>query len=265
MIWRLDAEGLPRWRFDPEPRVHRLGFTTRRGGVSDPPFDTLNLGRSTDDLPENVEANRGRVLESLGLDAANVATAGQVHGAQVRRVEGPGLARECDALVTQAADLALAVSGADCLPILFTAGSAVAAAHCGWRGAVAEVDLRTLEAVCEAGGVGPEAAEVHLGPSIRGCCYRVGPEVAERFPDSALRRQDSAIYLNLPDVVRPRLIEAGVPPPAILEVPACTACEPFWYFSHRRDGSRTGRHWAMIARHPADRNAAASSTSGAGV
>src|SRR5678816_180695 len=101
MAW-LDANGEPpRWRLDSESARALATFSTRRGGVSEAPYDSLNLGRSSGDSLERVEANRARLIASLGLSPERVATAGQIHGADVRRVTAPGHHPNCDALVTR--------------------------------------------------------------------------------------------------------------------------------------------------------------------
>jgi len=225
-----------------------LLFSTRRGGVSAPPYDELNLGKSTDDDPGSVVANRERLLHSVGLDPSRLVTAGQVHGARVVRVDAPGHVPDCDALVTRTPDLVLAVTTADCMSLLLEAPGTVAAAHAGWRGIDAGMCEAVLRAVCEASGQPPEAITVHLGPAIRGCCYEVGEEVAGRFPAVAVDRSRGRPRLDLPTAARLRLARSGLPPAHVHDVGACTACEPHWYFSHRRDQGRTGRHWAVAAR-----------------
>jgi len=122
-MWTRDAERpVPLWRPGAGADARAiLAFTTRRGGVSAPPFDTLNLGRSTVDLPGAVRENRRRVLDALGLDPERIVTAGQVHGADVVRADLPGHVPGCDALVTTRAGLALAVTAADCMPLVFVA------------------------------------------------------------------------------------------------------------------------------------------------
>ncbi|MEK7330425.1 MAG: laccase domain-containing protein, partial [Candidatus Eisenbacteria bacterium] len=135
LMWTLDSRSaLPAWRYEPARPAAILAFSTRRGGVSDGPYHSLNLGRSSRDRPEAVDENRRRLLVALGIDPARLANAGQTHGAAVARVAGPGLHPGCDALLTTTPGLALAVTAADCLPILYAAPGAVAAAHSGWRG-----------------------------------------------------------------------------------------------------------------------------------
>ncbi len=245
--WEIDRTlDPPMWRCV-TPAGVVAAFTTRQGGVSTRVYHALNLGRSTADDPDAVEINRARVLGALGLDPARLATAGQVHGDVVTRVTAPGLHRECDALVTREPGVALAVSAADCMPILYVAPGVVGAAHSGWRGTAAGIPEGTLRAVCDLAGVTPAEVGVFLGPCIRACCYEVGPEVAERFPASCSRRVEGSLRLDVPAAVRHRLLEAGASPGRIHDTGACTACEPHWYFSHRRDRGLTGRQWGVIA------------------
>ena len=245
-MWTLDPSGAPPlWR-NPDVRGV-LAFTTRLGGVSTPPFDTLNLGRSTADRPEDVAENRRRCLASLGLDPERLVTAGQVHGATVREAPGPGHLDACDVLLTRVPGLALAITTADCMPLLLHAEGAVAAVHSGWRGTAASAPRAALEAVCRAAKVSASAVQVHLGPCIRSCCYRVGSEVADRFPAAVVRGAGDGFHLDLPAAARLQLVEAGLAESAWHDTGGCTACEPQRYFSHRRDAGRTGRHWAVIA------------------
>jgi YfiH family protein len=246
-MWTLDSgRAVPAWRWRLDSGAV-LAFSTRRGGVSEGPYHSLNLGRSTLDRPEAVEENRHRLLTALGLDPARLANAGQVHGAVVRLAEAPGLHPDCDGLVTTTPGLVLAMTAADCLPILYHAPGAVAAAHAGWRGTADGAPESALSAVCAASGTEPSAVSVHFGPCIRGCCYAVGPEVAARFPAAALRDAGGTRHLDLPTAARIRLAAAGVPAHAIHDTGACTACEADAYFSHRRDHGLTGRQWGVIA------------------
>ena len=247
-MWTLDpAADVPAWRFASTPAKTLLSFSTRRGGVSDGPYRSLNLGRSTDDRPDAVDENRRRWLTSLGIDPVRFANAGQVHGRTVVHVHAPGLQPSCDILVTTTPGLALAVAAADCLPILYSAPGAVAAAHAGWRGTADGAPEAALSAVCTAGGVTPDTVGIHFGPGIRGCCYQVGPDVAARFPAEALRRDGDSVWLDLPTAARIHLLAAGAKADAVHDTGACTACNPHWYYSHRRDHGTTGRHWGLIA------------------
>lgn len=244
----LDPDAvLPTWRPKTDESDGVLAFSTRRGGVSLPPFDSLNLGRSTADDPDAVQENRRRFLDVLGLEVRSVATAGQVHGDAISRVDAPGLHPHCDALLTRVPGIALAVTTADCMPLLMTTSGAIAAVHSGWRGTAAGAPAKALAALCAVAQTTPSRVTVHIGPSIRACCYRVGHDVARRFPAAALQPSAESWHLDLVVAARLQLTEAGVAAERIHDVPACTACDPITYFSHRRDGPRTGRHWGAAA------------------
>lgn len=245
-MWSLDVDSsLPLWRPTATPDRPGLAFTTRRGGTSDPPYDTLNLGRSTEDRPQAVAENRRLLLAALGRPFDSIATAGQVHGSTVVEVTHPGHHPDCDALVTRARGVTLCVTTADCLPILYVAPVAVAAAHSGWRGTADGMPGTALRAISTLAAVPAAELQVHLGPCIRACCYEVGLEVARRFPAAVTTRTATAWRLDLAAAARLQLLEAGVPATSIEDVGACTSCEPFWYYSHRRDRGRAGRHWAI--------------------
>lgn len=241
-MWTLDERApLPLWR-DSAPAA----FTTRRGGVSAAPFHTLNLGRTTADRPEAVAENRRRVMEALGLSPGQLATAGQAHGAEVAVVDRPGHTPGCDALVTRTPGLAIAITTADCLPIILTAPGLVSVVHSGWRGTAAGMPTAALRALLDL-GARPASVSVHVGPCIRRCCYEVGAEVAERFPAECRTRSGERWRLDLPFAARLQFLALGLDPARIHDTGACTACEPGWYFSHRRDGSPSGRQWAVAA------------------
>lgn len=248
-MWTLDESlPIPMWRAHPAEHRTIAAATTRKGGISRPPYHALNLGRSTEDDPAAVAENRRRTLAALGLESARLATAGQVHGARVVRVEAPGHTPECDALVTTTPGLALAVTTADCMPILFCAPGAVGAAHSGWRGTAARMPALALAAVAEAAGCSPAEVRVYLGPCVRACCYEVGEEVAAQFPAEAVRRERPRPHLDLPLAARRQLEAAGLPAGALADSGACTACDAERYYSWRRDGPVSGRHWGIAAR-----------------
>jgi YfiH family protein len=250
-MWILDhSAAVPTWRPAPADPACVLGFSTRKGGVSEPPWDTLNLGLSCGDRSESVLENRRRLLESQGLDPADLVTAGQVHGSIIRSVTRPGHEPGCDALLTVTRGVTLAVATADCMSLLYCVPGAVAAAHAGWRGAAAGLPRLTLHALCAAAGVQPREARVALGPCIRACCYEVGPDVASGFPASAVQVVAGHLHLDLPGVARLQLLEAGLPSDAFADTGACTACGRDGYFSHRRDAGRTGRQWGIAALRP---------------
>lgn len=249
-MWTYDRSApLPLWR-PAGASGAILAFTTRIGGVSVSPYDSLNLGRSTADRPEAVVENRRRLLAALGLKPDRLATAGQVHGAAVAVADAPGHHDGCDVLLSRTPGLALAVTSADCMPILLVAPGAIAAAHSGWRGTESGAPRAALRALVSLSETSPERVQAHIGPCIRRCCYVVGPDVASRFPAAVVSRVHNEWHLDLPAAARLQLIAEGLPAGAIADTGACTACEPALYYSHRRDAGTTGRHWGVVALRP---------------
>ncbi len=249
MSWILEtSQQVLLWRPAFTPAGCAVAMTTRRGGVSLAPYDELNLGRSTADAPESVTENRRRVLAALSLDPERLATAGQIHGTHVSEATGAGLHTETDALLTRQSGLAIAVSGADCLPLVLCSGDVVAAAHSGWRGTVDGMPLAVLRATLESSGAPAKDTYAYLGPCIGPCCYVVGEAVAGRFPAAAVVRRASNVFVDMGRAVRLQLEAAGVPEAHIVDPPACTSCATELCFSHRRDQGLTGRLWGLAAR-----------------
>ena len=204
-------------------------FTTRRGGVSEGPYASLNVGLATQDDPDRVAANRERVREHAG--AARLAQGRQVHGTHVV-VDGEG-GEEADGQLTTRPGVAAIVLTADCLPVALAAPGAAGVVHAGWRGLAGGV----LEAGVAALGSGPVAAAI--GPGIGPCCYEVGDDVRAVFASSGRT-------LDLKAVARARLQAAGVQ--EIHDCGLCTACDPRRFFSHRRDRGITGRQAGLAWR-----------------
>jgi YfiH family protein len=202
-------------------------FTTRRGGVSEGPFASLNLGLWTDDEAANVHANRERVRAEAGVD--RLAQGRQVHGARVV-VDADGL-EEADGQVTTAHGVGAIVLTADCLPVALAGPAAVGMVHAGWRG--------LAEGVLEAGVAATGAVAAAIGPGIGPCCYEVGEDVRAVFGTSART-------LDLKAIARERLRAAGVE--EVHDCALCTACDAERFFSHRRDRGVTGRQAGLAWR-----------------
>lgn len=225
------------------------GFTTRAGGISPEPFASMNMGLSTDDCPDHVEANRRMALGRLGFPPDCLAIAGQVHGADVRTVETAGLHRGCDGLVTATPGLVLGVSAADCGAVLLACPdqNIVGACHAGWRGAVAGVVGHTVQAMVDL-GADPALIRAYIGPCISGRSFEVGEEVAAEFPDAVVRRPAGAPrpFVDLPAAILADLMKAGLAPGHVESSGRCTMEEPNVFFSHRASGGRTGRMMGLI-------------------
>jgi YfiH family protein len=243
------------------PPAFRHGFTTRTGGVSPAPFDSLNLGGKGGDGAADVAENRRRVEGAAGGRRIFFAT--QVHGAHSVRVtaadtpEAVILAR-ADAVIATAPATAVGVHVADCVPALIADARTgiCAAVHAGWRGTVAGVLSATLRRMIVEFGMRIEDVRVAIGPSIGPCCFEVGPEVVAAvetaFPTA---RAAGAIVERVPrahvDLWLLNRLDAesmGVPPAAIDVAAMCTSCDGARFFSYRRDRGRTGQLAAFIVR-----------------
>jgi YfiH family protein len=215
---------------------YEVVFSTRLGGVSEDAFASLNLGLLTGDDPVLVEENRRRLCSEIGADPTRLALNRQVHGTEVHRARpgmrgGPG-----DALWSDEPGLPMLKLTADCLPIAIARSNgdthALALVHAGWRGLLAGLVEKAAAAV----GGRPLAI---VGPGIGPCCYEVGDEVAtpfrKRYGGSVLRGRS----LDLPAAAEAALRSAGCA--SVERLDLCTSCHADLFFSHRRDGQRTGR------------------------
>lgn len=259
MSWKWQKRGslnyltLPKWQAEGID----LGFSTRVGGVSQVPYDTFNLGLHVGDDPTAVLENRKRWLDQWEVPWSRVAVGEQVHGTNVIWVgeeDGGRGIRELetaipavDGLVTQSA-VGLMGFFADCVPLFFYFPDiqVVGIAHAGWKGTAHKMGQKVLECLEKAGGR-TENAWVAIGPSIGPCCYFVDESVAAQFRANfgktpfLSRQEDGHYLLDLWEANRTTLLEKGVRPENIDVVATCTADNPEWFFSHRRDGARTGR------------------------
>ena len=231
----------PDW---PAPASVKACVTTREGGVSEAPFDSLNLGDHVDDRPEAVAENRRRLTEHFSIQPAWLQ---QVHGITVAHADA-GIVATADASWTATPGIACAAMTADCLPALFCnrAGTRVAAAHAGWRGLAAGV----LEATLDSLDIPANDVLVWLGPAIGPKAFEVGPEVREVFisqlPEAANAFVPSAnagkFMADIYMLARLRLAARGVT--AVYGGGFCTVTDPR-FFSYRR-ASRTGRFASLV-------------------
>jgi polyphenol oxidase len=218
------------------PGPYEVAFSTRRGGVSEGAFASLNLGLLTDDAPANVAENRRRVCEAVGADADRLAMNRQVHAATVNRAEAGVRGKEGDGLWTDERGVPMLKVTADCLPVVLVRRNgekpAMALLHAGRLG--------LLEGILEAGvaALGNGALAAAVGPGIGPCCYEVGEELVaayrSRFGPAAVRGRN----LDLWTVAELVLRDTGVD--SVERIDVCTACGSE-FFSHRRDRGTTGR------------------------
>jgi YfiH family protein len=207
-------------------------FSTRLGGVSEPPYDSLNLGLLTDDAEGAVVENRDRLASALGFEPGQIAFARQVHATRLvdHRSGSPEGPVEADGHVVAEPGLAPLVFVADCLPVAMSGPGGVAIVHAGWRGLAGGI------IAAGAGAVGATRAAV--GPGIGPCCYEVGEEVLAAFAPLGEGVAEGRM-LDLPEVAHRLLAEVGIE--QVESAGLCTSCEEELFFSHRRDEGRTGR------------------------
>lgn len=229
-------------------------FTTRNGGISQAPYSTLNLSKRTGDGAGSVKRNQDRVLRQFGSDIDNVCGLSQIHSARIVEAKPNWFEERADGMVTDQPDNTLVISMADCYPLLVhdPVKKVIGAAHAGWRGTLAGIALSVVETMTKRYGSYPSDLRVAIGPGISGNCYQVGPEVADRFRlapfgDKVLQEDGArGIYLDLVTANILQLVKAGVVESKIQNTGMCTHCDKETFFSHRRDGNPTGRHWALV-------------------
>jgi len=256
-VRQVKVNGLTFYQFERLASHARVihGIFTRRGGVSVPPWDSLNLSRSTGDSAEAVAENMQRMLAALELASRQVVSAWLNHGSRVAIV-GPqhmGTAlRETDALISATPGLALSMRFADCVPVLLhdAARSVVAIVHAGWPGVAANIVSAALRAMRETFGCRPCDVWAGLGPAIRVECYQFGRDLAQRVAAACppgvpiiVEQSDGQVHLDLIAAIQSQLQAEGVTD--IEDSGICTACHTDEWFSHRVE-KKTGRFGVVI-------------------
>lgn len=219
------------------------GFSTRKGGVSLAPYNSLNLGFNTKDNPLHTEKNREHFFRVMGVSSAQLAIPQQVHGTRIEVVTKSGMYPETDALVTQVPGIVLVIQVADCVPLFFydPLQRVVGLVHSGWKGSRDKLVLQVIRLFSKEFGSRPSNIVAWIGPSIGPCCYEVDQDVAFFFPGYVKDHK-----LDLWTWNRDLLVQAGLSPHHIRMSRLCTVCHSEWFFSHRKSGGETGRMMALI-------------------
>ena len=220
------------------------GFSTRLGGVSASGYSSLNLGIHSDDAPDLVMKNRKLFFLALGIHENDLVVPKQVHGSSVIRVESPGFYPETDGILTNKPGLNLSIQVADCLPVFLfdPMQRAIGLVHSGWHGSALGISKVAVYEMTRHFRTDPRDLQVFFGPSIGPCCYEVGEKVASKFSKEYI----SCGRLNLWQVNRDQLIEAGVLPERIIMSRLCTVCYDNLFYSHRAIKGKTGRMMAVL-------------------
>lgn len=237
------------------------GFSTRNGGVSRPPYNSLNLGLATDDPRPNVEGNRSTLVRSFNLTPQQLLTVKQVHGRDLLLVDqpNPDLSHfqrvEADAIVTSQPGIMIAVLVADCFPLLIwhPRQPVVAAIHAGWRGAANGLIGKTVETITRNSNCTATELYAAIGPGIGAHRYEVDRRVRDAFRDGtgfwneiAAETRLGHWQLDLALSCRLQLEASGLPVNQIEYARECTCCHSELLFSHRRDQGQTGRQAGFI-------------------
>ena len=265
-ITRLERHGVPFYACsDPAWGGAAHGFSTRLGGVSLPPMDTLNLGANRGDDPAHVEENFRRFCAAVGSDPSGLVKNHQIHSDLIRPVgrddclphpADPGVA-EADGLVTDQPGVCLTIFSGDCIPVLLydPVRRVVAAPHAGWRGTAAGIAARAVETMVQHYGCDPGHILAAIGPGIGPCCFETHADVPDGLRAGLGERAEPFIRpmdkpgkyrVDLKGANARWLEQAGVPSRQIALCTACTACRLDTFWSHRIQGNARGSMAAMI-------------------
>jgi polyphenol oxidase len=224
--------------------------STRHGGISPAPFNTLNLGNFTDDTTENINENRRLLLKELGFELDQLCFSKQTHEDNIYIASEATMVEGYDAIITSQKGIIIGVTVADCTPILIydAANEVVAAIHAGWKGTVLGIVAKTIETMKTNFNTSPTHCFAYIGTCIDVCDFEVGEEVATQFDASfrVWKAEKNKYHVDLKKANEQWLKSAGVPPEQIELSPHSTASQTTDYFSHRAERGQTGRMMALI-------------------
>ncbi len=208
----------------------------------------FNLSFSVGDDPQKVLENRQKFFRLLGTDYSRAAFQEQIHSDIVKIVNAPGNQGKSDAMITNKKNIALAVSIADCTPVLLYdyENKVIAGVHSGWRGAFQKIPVKTILKMKAKFNTKPENVVAYLGPSICVDHYEVGVEVAEKFPTEFVKSKNGKLFLDVAGFNYKMLLESGIPEQNIERSDLCTYEAKDVLHSYRRDGKKSGRGFAVI-------------------
>ena len=232
---------------------HLIAAQSKRiGGVSVGDFNSLNLGLSTEDKKNNIEQNRTLFFSSLGINESNLASSHQVHGNEILIAHEAQRATGYDAVITNKVNLFVAVTIADCTPVLIydKHTHAVAAIHAGWRGTASKIVERTLNEMQKNFGTNAADCFAYIGTCISKNAFEVGNEVAEQFDNAFVHFNETKQkhYVDLKAANLQQLQGFGIPISQIEIAETCTVLNNDSYFSYRKENGKTGRMLAVIGR-----------------
>lgn len=250
--------------------VVTAAVSTRKGGVSQAPYASLNMSFASGDDPAAVLENRKQFLTALQIDPMQLISCNQIHGTNIVAVgkelcgRGSDNTKEaieaCDGLMTNEAEVPISMNFGDCTPLLFfdPVHRVIAISHGGWRGTAQNIVGATLQKMHSAYGTNAVDVRAAIGPAIGKCCFEVGQDVIDAFLSifsaedlKALATDDGngKYHFDLPGANEKLLLKAGVLPENIENANLCTCCHDDLFYSYRRStkaGEKSGRHMAVM-------------------
>jgi len=240
-----------------------MAFSSRNGGFSSGPMNSLNFSVRVGDSERNVESNLKVFAEFLGIGTSQIVQIDQKHeDGIVSLSRTPATKPVADAVIVYEPGIFAAIRTADCVPVLLMdpVRRVCAAVHAGWRGTVMRITLKVVSKLAKEFGVAPENLRASIGPSIGPCCYEVDDAVlipmtthlpyADRFIRRFRRNSPAGTFesrsVDLSSLNKSELLAGGMNLHHIQEVGLCTSCHESLFFSHRRDRGVTGRHIAVV-------------------
>ena len=227
--------------------------STRKGGVSNGKYSSLNLGSNTGDSVELIDENTLRLCVAAGINPAQLVCSDQVHGTEILLAEKPGRYCGYDSLITDKKNLFLCIFTADCYPVLIydPRHKASGAIHAGWKGTAGQIVVKTLSAMKSRFNSIPEECLAWIGTGISANAYEVDKEVAKEFPPDTSKRSPFSLdeekyLLDLGLVNYRQLLASGVPASNIERSSFCSYGDKDLFFSYRRDQGKTGRMVSLI-------------------
>lgn len=224
-------------------------FSTRIGGFSNSPYQSMNLGLTCGDDPRIVQKNRDKYFNYLDVPQDQLVFPVQIHSDNIQIVETPGIVNNCDALITQTTDLFLTIQTADCFPLFVfdPQTRTIAIIHSGWKGTAVNIAGKTIQKMKTEFGIDPSNIFVAIGPGVQTQNFQVDEPVYKQFESKYFISDGPGHYkMDLQQVIFDQLIETGLSEQKIERYTECTYEKHELYYSYRRDGQNSGRMMGII-------------------
>ncbi len=224
-------------------------FSTRQGGFSKAPYQSLNLGLTCGDYPQAVQKNREIFLNYLSIPRDRLVFPVQIHSDNIQIINTPGIVKNCDALITQTPNLYITIQTADCFPIFIfdPITLTVAIIHSGWKGAAANIAGKTIRKMKDSLNINPDNLLAAVGPGVQMKNFQVDDPVYSQFESKYFLSDGPGHYkMDLQQAIFDQLIDAGLSAQQIERNTDCTYEKSDLYYSYRRDSQNSGRMMGVI-------------------